>query len=91
MTNNGQNEFPTEMGTPDPKSDPLGAFFQHQKRAVEESVKAVEALLPEEDYYAFHVNAIAHGRQTCTARNPACPRCPVLELCPFTASHPARL
>jgi endonuclease-3 len=43
----------------------------------------LEALLPEEDYYAFHVNAITHGRQTCTARNPACPRCPVRVLCPY--------
>jgi len=46
----------------------------------------LEALLPEEDYFAFHVNAIAHGRQTCTARTPACPRCPVLDLCPFARS-----
>jgi len=46
----------------------------------------LEALLPEEAYYAFHVNAIAHGRQTCTARAPACPRCPLLELCPFGLS-----
>jgi hypothetical protein len=45
MTDNGQNEFPTDA--PDPKTDPLGAFVQHQKRAFEESVKAVEALLPE--------------------------------------------
>ncbi|MHB0936245.1 MAG: endonuclease III domain-containing protein [Armatimonadota bacterium] len=43
----------------------------------------LEALLPEEAYYVFHVNTITHGRQTCTARNPACPRCPVLELCPY--------
>jgi len=42
----------------------------------------LEALLPEEDYLSFHVNTIAHGRQTCTARDPACPRCPVLALCP---------
>jgi len=45
----------------------------------------LEALLPEEAYYDFHVNTIAHGRQTCTARHPACPRCPVLALCPFAA------
>ena len=43
----------------------------------------LEALLPEENYLAFHVNTIAHGRQTCTARDPACPRCPVLEWCPY--------
>jgi endonuclease-3 len=26
---------------------------------------------------------IIHGRRTCTARQPACPRCPVLALCPW--------
>lgn len=43
----------------------------------------LESLLPEEEYLPFHVNMIAHGRQTCTARNPACERCPVLLLCPY--------
>ena len=42
----------------------------------------LEALLPEEDYLPFHINMVAHGRHTCTARQPACPRCPVLNLCP---------
>jgi endonuclease-3 len=31
-----------------------------------------------------------HGRRTCTARTPACPRCPVLALCPWpgkTTNH----
>ncbi len=27
---------------------------------------------------------IIHGRRTCGARKPDCPRCPVLALCPFT-------
>ena len=26
---------------------------------------------------------IVHGRQTCRARTPACPECPVLDLCPW--------
>jgi endonuclease-3 len=26
---------------------------------------------------------IVHGRRTCTARNPACPVCPVRALCPW--------
>jgi endonuclease III len=43
----------------------------------------LEALLPEENYLTFHVNMIAHGRRTCTARHPACERCVVLELCPY--------
>jgi len=31
--------------------------------------------------YEAHVNLITHGRRTCTARNPACGRCPVAPRC----------
>jgi endonuclease III len=36
-----------------------------------------------EDVYELHVNMIRHGRRLCTARAPACPECPLLELCPY--------
>jgi endonuclease-3 len=49
----------------------------------EQAHDLLEALLPEEDYLDFHVNMIAHGRQTCTARRPACERCPVAHLCAY--------
>lgn len=51
--------------------------------SAEQAHAMLEALLPEDDYYDFHVNTITHGRQTCTARNPTCERCPVLHLCPY--------
>jgi len=31
----------------------------------------------------MHVLLIAHGRQTCRARNPKCLDCDLLPLCPF--------
>jgi endonuclease-3 len=34
------------------------------------------------DVYETHVNLIRHGRRLCTARAPACPECPLLEVCP---------
>jgi endonuclease III len=34
------------------------------------------------DAYEIHVLLIRHGRRTCTARNPDCPACPLLSLCP---------
>ncbi len=37
----------TENAVPDPKNDPMGAFLYHQRRAVEEALKAVDALLPD--------------------------------------------
>lgn len=33
--------------------------------------------------YAVHVEMIAHGRALCHARNPECPVCPLLRVCPF--------
>ncbi len=54
-----------------------------ERATAEQAHDLLEALLPEERYYAFHVNMIAHGRLTCAAQRPACPRCPVRRLCPF--------
>jgi endonuclease-3 len=41
----------------------------------------LEALVPAEDYYAFHLNLIRHGRQVCTSRKPHCLDCPLGDLC----------
>jgi endonuclease-3 len=43
----------------------------------------LEALVPEEDYYALHLNLIRHGRQVCTSRRPHCPDCFLRDLCRF--------
>ncbi len=40
------------------------------------------ALLPPERWNQGHQLLVWHGRRTCTARAPACGRCPVEELCP---------
>lgn len=37
--------------------------------------------------YAFHLNAIAHGRAVCLARAPRCGVCPLQECCDFFAAH----
>lgn len=39
-------------------------------------------LIPPGDRYAMHVLLIAHGRQTCRARNPKCGQCALSDLCP---------
>ncbi|HNT74840.1 MAG TPA: endonuclease III [Anaerolineae bacterium] len=44
----------------------------------------LEALLPDELYYPFHLNVITHGRQVCHARRPACALCLVADLCPYS-------
>lgn len=35
------------------------------------------------DRFAFHVNALAHGRTTCLPLRPRCGGCPLVDLCPY--------
>ncbi|MBZ0278599.1 MAG: endonuclease III [Anaerolineae bacterium] len=35
----------------------------------------MEAIVPPDDYYAFHLNVIRHGREICHARSPRCDLC----------------
>jgi endonuclease-3 len=43
----------------------------------------LEALVPPEDYYAFHLNVIRHGRQVCASRKPRCSECILKDLCDY--------
>jgi endonuclease-3 len=43
----------------------------------------MEAIVPPEDYYAFHLNLIRHGREICNARSPHCERCPLTAHCDY--------
>jgi endonuclease-3 len=43
----------------------------------------LEALVPAEAYYAFHLNVIRHGRQVCASRKPRCPTCVLRDLCRY--------
>jgi endonuclease III len=40
------------------------------------------AIVPRRDWLDFNSLLVDHGRKTCRARNPDCPACPVLRLCP---------
>lgn len=48
---------------------------------------ALAALIPEEDYYASHLNLIRLGRRICRARAPACPACPLRSDCRFASGR----
>jgi endonuclease-3 len=39
-------------------------------------------LLPQPDWENWSIRLIYHGRAVCTARNPACDRCVLADLCP---------
>lgn len=62
-----------------------------EKMSVEEAHSHLESLFLPETYYAAHLNLIRLGREICTARKPACERCPLEALCAFgqarVASH----
>ena len=53
----------------------------------EKAHQKLEELLPPEDYYAFHLNLIRHGRQVCTSRKPHCDACILGRLCDFYQSQ----
>jgi endonuclease-3 len=43
----------------------------------------LEKIVPEDLYYTFHLNLIAHGRAICHARKPECERCILLHACVY--------
>lgn len=49
----------------------------------EKAHKDLERLVAPENYYAFHLNVIRHGRQVCTSRKPRCPTCSLQDLCDY--------
>ena len=59
----------------------LGLIPQNTSR--EKAHSLLEALVPQELYWAFHLNLIAHGRQVCHARQPACAECALRSCCAY--------
>jgi endonuclease-3 len=57
----------------------LGLTRAAEPSAVEADL---QALLPPERWGLAHQLLVRHGRRCCTARQPACHRCPVLKWCP---------
>lgn len=52
----------------------------------EQAHDALEEIVPEELYYTFHLNLIAHGRAICHARTPECEQCALKANCNYYAS-----
>lgn len=57
--------------------------------SAEKAHALLEASLPAEAVYAFHLNLIQHGRLICHARGPECGRCPVTRICDYYREHVA--
>ena len=56
------------------------------KTSVDDAHVIMERQVPEERVYAYHVQLIAHGRQTCKAIRPLCDQCALQDLCPSAAT-----
>jgi Predicted EndoIII-related endonuclease len=50
--------------------------FLPQGISADKAHPVMEAIVPPDQYYAFHLNLIQHGREICQARRPQCERCP---------------
>ena len=46
----------------------------------------MEAIVPPDEFYAFHIQLIYHGRALCKARNPQCDACPIKQFCDYYQS-----
>lgn len=57
--------------------------FLPDKISADKAHPIMEAIVPPDDYYQFHIHLIQHGRDTCHARNPACERCPLTDHCDY--------
>jgi len=53
----------------------------------ERAHEILEAAMPAETYYAFHLNLIRHGREVCAARNPHCEQCDLQDVCDYYAQR----
>jgi len=53
------------------------------KRRPDTSQDLIEAQVPPELRYGFHVNAVAHGRAVCLPSKPMCGACVLRECCPY--------
>lgn len=51
------------------------------KTSRERAHEVLEELVPEQDYYSFHLNMIRHGRKVCVSGTPRCDECMLTDLC----------
>lgn len=60
--------------------------FLPQGISADNAHPVMEAIVPPQDYFAFHLNMIRLGREICHARNPNCAICPLTAHCDYYQS-----
>jgi endonuclease-3 len=58
-----------------------------ERITVEAAHDHLARLFPPQAYRAVHLNLIRLGREICLARKPACPRCPLNDVCRYARRH----
>jgi endonuclease-3 len=66
-------------------SQRLGFTREEDPEKIERDLRA---LIPEPDWTAWSHAMVFHGRYGCSARKPACERCPLTDLCDFFPRRP---
>jgi len=63
----------------------LGLADPHnvEKKYADKIERELAEAVPQKDWTLFSHLLTFHGRYCCTARRPACPRCPIAALCPY--------
>ncbi|MSQ23609.1 MAG: endonuclease III [Chloroflexi bacterium] len=56
-----------------------------ERATAEQAHGLLEALVPDDRMYAFHMQLIRHGREICKAQRPRCDKCPVSSQCGYAA------
>ena len=54
-----------------------------QKVSREKAQEELARLVPQKEFYNFHLNLIEHGRAICQARKPRCNACKIRQLCDY--------
>ena len=57
--------------------------FLSEKTSADEAHPIMEAIVPPQAYYAFHLHLIRLGREICTARRAHCEQCPLTAHCRY--------
>lgn len=57
--------------------------FLPPKTSADKAHPLMEAIVPPDDHYAFHLNLIRLGREVCQARRPRCQVCPLTDFCDY--------
>ncbi|HEX2620418.1 MAG TPA: endonuclease III [Phototrophicaceae bacterium] len=60
--------------------------FLPDKISADKAHPIMEALIPPDKHYEFHIQLIRHGRTTCKAQKPLCERCPISHYCDYYAA-----